>query len=97
MASVLQAELEFTADEREQWKYEQREKFLHDEATRRYEAKVALEKAVKEGTAQGIAQGMAQGVLKGKLEAAHAMKQDKLPIELIMKYTGLSAEQIANA
>ena len=34
MASVLEVENAFTADEIMQWKYEQREKFLHDQASR---------------------------------------------------------------
>ena len=34
MASVLEAEFAFTADDVREWRYEQREKFLHDQASR---------------------------------------------------------------
>ena len=33
-ASVLEAEFAFTADDVREWRYEQREKFLHDQASR---------------------------------------------------------------
>ena len=46
-----------------------------------------------------INQGVAQIVnvtnaYKEKLETAQKMKQDKMPIDLIMKYTGLTREEI---
>jgi predicted transposase/invertase (TIGR01784 family) len=47
-----------------------------------------------EGRAEGIAEGRAEGRAEGKLEIAKSMKADKLPIEAIMKYTGLLAEEI---
>lgn len=34
MASVLEAEFAFTADDVREWRCEQREKFLHDQASR---------------------------------------------------------------
>jgi len=47
-----------------------------------------------EGLAEGHAEGLAEGLAEGKLEIAKSMKADKLPIETIIKYTGLSAAEI---
>jgi predicted transposase/invertase (TIGR01784 family) len=47
-----------------------------------------------EGKEAGLAEGMEKGLEKGKFEIARNMKADKLPIETIIKYTGLSAEEI---
>ena len=38
--------------------------------------------------------GHAEGLTQRNLEIARSMKADKLPIETIIKYTGLSAEEI---
>ena len=40
------------------------------------------------------AEGMLQGSYKEKLETAQKMKQDNLPVELIIKYTGLTRKEI---
>jgi predicted transposase/invertase (TIGR01784 family) len=45
----------------------------------------AIEKAMHDG----IAQGIEQGVTQGKIDTAKNMLHDHLPIETIMKYTGL--------
>ena len=58
-----------------------------------------LGNAHAEGLAEGEAKGMAKGMAKGradeKMNIARTMKNDRLPIETIVKYTGLSAEEIA--
>ena len=53
-----------------------------------------LEQGRTEGEAVGIAKGEAAGRQEMKLELACAMKADGEPTDKIMKYTGLSAEEI---
>ena len=67
----------------------------------------ALADSRAEGRAQGLSEGRAQGLsegrAEGRAEGAHSnaidnacrMKEDNMPLELIVKYTGLSAEEIA--
>ena len=59
-----------------------------------------MEQGLARGMEQGLARGMEQGLAKGKTEEklaiARGMKADKVPIETIVKYTGLSAEEIKN-
>ena len=43
---------------------------------------------------KGLAEGMEKGLAQRNHEIARSMKADKLPIETIIKYTGLSAEEI---
>ncbi|MBO7462780.1 MAG: Rpn family recombination-promoting nuclease/putative transposase [Bacteroidales bacterium] len=56
------------------------------------------QRGFKKGMAEGIAKGMAQGKAEGerdaKIETARQMKADGMAIALIIKYTGLSAEDI---
>ena len=55
-----------------------------------------------EGRAEGLAEGRAEGLAKGRTEGAadaarenaRRMKADKMPLELIAKYTGLTADEI---
>ena len=55
-----------------------------------------------EGRAKGLAEGRAEGLAKGRTEGAadaarenaRRMKADKMPLELIAKYTGLTADEI---
>lgn len=65
-----------------------------------------MDTAKEEGRAEGMAQGMAQGMAEGRAEererameekrdSARKMKADNMPPELIIKYTGLTAEEIA--
>ena len=60
--------------------------------------KKAIEKAQKDGLAQGWTQGRAEGetegIRKGKLDMARGMLRDGLPIEMIMKYSGLLKDEI---
>ena len=60
------------------------------------EAKLAREKVLAEGRAEGIEKGRTEGRAERDYEIAKSMKADKLPIELIMKHTGLSSEEIAS-
>ena len=52
------------------------------------------DKGEKRGYQKGMAQGMAQGEKNAHIATAKQMKSDGMPIELIVKYTGLSAEEI---
>ena len=60
----------------------------------------AFEKGVSKGIQQGLQQGLQQGVSQGEhqkaIETAKKMLKDKLDIETIIKYTGLSIEAINN-
>jgi predicted transposase YdaD len=56
------------------------------------------QRGFKKGMAEGIAKGMAQGKAEGERDAniatARQMKADGMAIALIIKYTGLTAEEI---
>lgn len=65
-----------------------------------------IDTAMMEGMAKGMAKGMAEGMAKGMAEGigigekknqmaiATQMKADGLPIDMILKYTGLTKEEI---
>lgn len=55
----------------------------------------ALAEHEAKGRAEGLAQGLTQGAKHKSIETANKMKADNLPLEMIMKYTGFSAEEIA--
>ena len=44
----------------------------------------------KEGISEGITQGISQGAYEKAIETAKKMLKDKLSLETIIKYTGLS-------
>ena len=50
--------------------------------------------AREEGIQQGIQQGVQQGVQQEKLQIATSMKRSGMPVESIMKFTGLTKEQV---
>ncbi|MCH5310765.1 MAG: PD-(D/E)XK nuclease family transposase [Prevotella sp.] len=49
-----------------------------------------------EGRAEGEAKGRAEGIKEERLRSAKTMKEDGLPIDIIVKYTGLSHKEITN-
>ena len=53
-----------------------------------------LDFAEQKGRSEGKAEGLAEGRDTEKIETARRMLTDKLPVETIMKYTGLSVEQL---
>jgi predicted transposase/invertase (TIGR01784 family) len=76
---------------------EDREKY--DESLRKYRDTISVMEGQylegkEAGLAEGMEKGMEKGLAEGKFEIAKSMKADKLPIETIMKYTGLSSEEI---
>ena len=64
----------------------------------------ARAEGMAKGRAEGMAKGRAEGMAKGRAEgsneaninAAQRMLADGMSKELVMKYTGLSPEQISN-
>ena len=50
--------------------------------------------AVKEGLAEGLAEGKIEGRVEKAVEIALEMKQENLSLDLIMKLTKLSKEEI---
>ena len=51
-------------------------------------------RGLKKGIAEGITQGITQGSHQKAIETAKNMLNDKLDIQTILKYTGLSIEEI---
>ena len=52
-------------------------------------------KGLAEGRAEGLAEGRAEGEARTRRENALKMRADNMAVELIAKYTGLTAEEIA--
>ena len=50
---------------------------------------------LEKGLEKGLAKGLEKGIAQGKADTARAMKADGMAPELIAKYTGLTAEEIA--
>jgi predicted transposase/invertase (TIGR01784 family) len=57
--------------------------------------KNVVDTAKVEGRAEGRAEGKVEGKIEGKIEVARNLLQEKLPLSLIAKATGLSEEEIA--
>ena len=55
-----------------------------------------MAKGRAEGMAKGRAEGRAEGSNQANINAAQRMLADGMPKELVMKYTGLSLDQISN-
>ena len=88
--SLLEAEIaKFTPQEIRE--YEASKKAYRD-------IKNSIDTAKQEGKQEGLAEGMELGMEKGKnersLEIAKTMLADGVDINLIMKYSGLTQEQI---
>ena len=76
---------------------EDRQKY--DESLRKYRDTISVmegqyQEGKEAGLAEGLEKGRAEGLSEGKVAIARSMKADKLPMETIMKYTGLTAEEI---
>ena len=65
---------------------------IRDEVQIQAERDYAVEMASKAAFAQGAAEGKAEG----KVEVARAMKAADVPVEEIVKFTGLSEEAVAS-
>ena len=79
---------QFYADRKERWNYEAAVRYASDRAT-------LWEAGVDKGILIGEKRGEKQGRRNEKLQMARNMKADGMPSSAIMKYTGLTTEQIA--
>jgi len=68
-------------------RYEERQKFLHDEAS-------ALEWAAEKGMAQGMAQGIAQGERNKALQIARNLLSMEMEIKAIAQASGLTEKEV---
>ena len=69
------------------------ERLAYDENLRKYRDTIA----VMEGQyLEGMEKGRVEGIKKANMDNARKMKADGMSIDLIAKYTGLAAEDIAN-
>ena len=61
-----------------------------------YDTDIAVQRqeAYEDGVEKGISQGIQQGSQQTKIETAKNMLNDNLDIQTIIKYTGLSMEEI---
>lgn len=74
----------------------QDERLQHDESLRKYRDTIGvLEGARIEGLEQGRAEGRAEGEAATKLAHAKTLKDLGVAIDIIIKTTGLTAEEIA--
>ena len=53
-----------------------------------------FEDGYEKGVQKGIEQGVQKGIQANRLETAKRMLDDKIGVDLVVKYTGLSLEQI---
>jgi predicted transposase/invertase (TIGR01784 family) len=66
-----------------------------DEADRQKGAyKQGRQEGLQEGLQEGEQKGLQKGKLEGKLEVARNLLQEELPIELVVKSTGLSLDEV---
>lgn len=90
--NAMQAARVFLNNTEERRRYINREMAIMDYNSD-HEAAIAQGRA--EGRAEGRAQGLAEGERKNQEQTALDMLRDNMNIQLIMKYTHLSAERIA--
>ena len=73
------------------------EQHMYDQdLKRKWDNAAVLAGAEERGMEKGLQQGLEQGKLAEKLEIARKMKADGQPLELILKFTKLSPEEIEN-
>ena len=76
------------------------DKELHLEKLRLSELKEAREKGIEQGIEKGIEQGIEKGIEQGieeeKLEIAKELLNNNVQVDIIMKSTGLTKEEINN-
>ena len=78
---------EMSADEQKRWEYEMRQKAIRDH-------RHMLASGRREGEKIGEQRGLEQGERKKAVEIARKMLGDKMPIEKVAEYSGLSLEEI---
>ncbi|MBP1989381.1 putative transposase/invertase (TIGR01784 family) [Paenibacillus eucommiae] len=88
--------LEFLSQDREARRlYEERQKFLYDEASM---IEWATEKGLQEGRTKGRAEGLAQGLAEGERKKAPEIAKNMLAlgieVSVIAKASGLSESEV---
>lgn len=84
--------LEYLSQDQEaRIRYEQRQKFLHDEAS---SMEFFLEKGFKQGIEEGRQEGVQEGEHKKALEMAKGLLAEGIPVHIIAKTSGLSEAEI---
>ncbi len=78
---------QFYADKKERLRYEAALRYESDRAT-------LLEAGIDKGIRIGEQRGEKRGEQQGRLQTARKMKSNGLSFDMIMKCTGLTAEQI---
>ena len=84
-----------------EWRMKQVEEWEYEASKMAYrDIKNSIDTAKQEGKQEGLAEGMELGIEKGMnqkaLDIARNMLADGVDINLIMKYSGLTQEQIEN-
>lgn len=96
---------EISEDEHMQRIAELREKAIRDEKSIRITGleegreegrEIGIEEGRKEGRKEGIKEGIKQGKKEAKIEDAKKMLEEGIALELVMKITGLTKEEIEN-
>ena len=70
--------------------------FITEEQDKEFILNTVRHEGEKRGEKRGEARGEKKGILKSKLETARNMLKDKVNINTISKYTGLTLSQIKN-
>lgn len=90
---------EISADEEKRLEYEERQKAIRDHrhilaSGRREGLREGLQEGKREGLQEGLREGKQEGKREHAVEMARKMLADKLPIEKIAEYSGLSLEEV---
>ena len=93
MKAPMERLLEINRDPATRALYDAREKDRRDSNAR---VRLAMQRGKAEGIAEGKAEGIAEGRLEGRLAIARNMIEDRETVDKIMKYTGLTREEIMN-
>ena len=70
------------------------ERFMVLQEMMRLEREEGRAEGRAEGLEEGLAKGKAEGIEEGKKEMALRMKAEGIPVEIIARCSGLSAEEI---
>lgn len=70
--------------------------FMDSETENRLYENTLKSESYTAGKNAGVEEGKAEGIIENKKEIAKKMLEDKIPINTIIKYTGLSKEEIEN-
>lgn len=84
--------LEFLSQDQEARRlYEERQKYLHDEASM---IEWATERGMKKGLERGLSEGLAKGERNKAIEMARSLLAMGVEIEVIVKASGLSESEV---